>query len=90
MLFADRRAPHENLIATGVEFRFGSDASAYVAHARKEVILSTGTVKNPQILELSGIGRKDVLDTLGVEVKINLPGVGENIQEHVLTCTTDF
>ncbi|KAJ3550489.1 hypothetical protein NM688_g5068 [Phlebia brevispora] len=42
------------------------------------------TLKTPQILELSGIGRKDVLDRIGVPVKIELPGVGENVQEHLL------
>ena len=38
------------------------------------------TIKSPQILELSGIGRKDVLSKIGVDVKIELPGVGENVQ----------
>jgi choline dehydrogenase-like flavoprotein len=81
VLFADVRSPDDTLTATGVEFRLGSDA--YVVHAQKEVIISAGTIKSPQLLELSGIGRKDVLDRLGVDVKIDLPGVGENVQEHV-------
>jgi GMC oxidoreductase len=46
------------------------------------------TIKSPHILELSGIGRKDVLDKIGVEVKVDLPGVGENVQEHLLFTTT--
>ena len=88
MLFADRRSPEDKLIATGVEFRWGSDPSrAYVVHAQREVILSTGTIKTPQLLELSGIGRKDILHRLGVDVKIDLPGVGENVQEHLLVGT---
>lgn len=41
------------------------------------------TLKSPQILELSGIGRRDVLDKIGVPVKLELEGVGENIQEHI-------
>lgn len=40
-------------------------------------------MKSPQILELSGIGRKDILDKAGVEVKVELPGVGENLQDHL-------
>jgi choline dehydrogenase-like flavoprotein len=39
-------------------------------------------VKSPQILELSGIGRDNVLSLIGVDTKLNLPGVGENVQEH--------
>ncbi|KAF8492466.1 GMC oxidoreductase [Gautieria morchelliformis] len=83
LLFADRRSPNDNLTATGVEFLSGSDKpQAYVVHARKEVIVATGTIKTPQLLELSGIGRKDVLDRIGIDVKLDLPGVGENVQEH--------
>jgi choline dehydrogenase-like flavoprotein len=41
------------------------------------------SVKDPQILELSGIGRRDVLDKIGVVVKVELPGVGENLQDHL-------
>lgn len=89
MLFADRHADaNDNLTATGVEFRLASDTShAHVAHARKEVILAAGAIQSPQLLELSGIGRKDVLDRLGIDVKIDLPGVGENVQEHSMIST---
>lgn len=41
-------------------------------------------MKNPQILELSGIGRREVLEKIGVETNVELPGVGENVQEHVV------
>lgn len=88
MLFADRLSPQDKLTATGLAFRWDSDPSRVcVVHARKEVILSTGTIKTPQILELSGIGRKDILHQLGIDVKIVLPGVGENVQEHSLAST---
>jgi len=46
------------------------------------VILSTGTIKSPQILELSGIGRKEILEKIGVQCKIDLRGVGQNVQDH--------
>lgn len=44
------------------------------------------TVMSPAVLERSGIGRKDVLDQVGVPLKVNLPGVGENVQDHVYAC----
>lgn len=39
-----------------------------------------GTFQNPQLLELSGIGDKDVLNSFGIDTKIDLPGVGENLR----------
>ena len=42
------------------------------------------TIKSPHILELSGIGRPDILKSVGIPVKVDLPGVGENVQEHSL------
>lgn len=50
--------------------------------ARKEVILSAGTVHTPQILQLSGIGPKDLLEEAGIEVLVDIPGVGQNFQDH--------
>jgi hypothetical protein len=47
-----------------------------------EIDFSFRAVKTPQILELSGIGSPSVLDPLGIRVKVELPGVGENVQEH--------
>ncbi|THV50780.1 hypothetical protein BGAL_0136g00090 [Botrytis galanthina] len=48
----------------------------------REVILAAGSVHTPQILELSGIGQPFILEQLGLPVHINLPGVGENFQDH--------
>lgn len=45
--------------------------------------LLCSTLKTPQILELSGFGRKDVLEKIGIPVKVELPGVGENVQDHI-------
>ncbi|KAF8519998.1 GMC oxidoreductase [Hysterangium stoloniferum] len=87
VLFADMQPVSENLTATRLEFIHASNPSRrHVVRARKEVILSTGALKSPQLLELSGIGRQDVLRKIGVDVKIDLPGVGENVQEHIV-CT---
>ena len=48
-----------------------------------EVILCAGSVQSPQLLELSGIGSPKVLEAAGIEVKIENPAVGENLQEHM-------
>jgi len=52
------------------------------AHAG-ELVLATGAVGSPQILMLSGIGPGDHLKTMGIQVKHELPGVGENLQDHL-------
>ncbi len=51
--------------------------------AGREVILSAGAVKTPQILELSGIGRPEVLQPHGIAVRHALPAVGENFRDHI-------
>jgi choline dehydrogenase len=51
--------------------------------ARREVILSAGAIGSPQILQLSGIGPGSLLKRHGVEVAHDLPGVGENLQDHL-------
>jgi choline dehydrogenase-like flavoprotein len=71
--------------ATGVSFVSSiNNGSTQVrtVEARKEVILAAGTIHTPQILELSGIGSPKVLSAAGIPVKVNLPGVGENLQDH--------
>src|SRR3569833_1112939 len=50
--------------------------------ARKEVILAAGAVHSPQILQLSGIGPKKVLDSANITAVVDLPGVGQNFQDH--------
>ena len=62
--------------------RFGQKFSF---KATKEIIVSAGAIGSPQILLLSGIGPKDQLKSVGVDIKHNLPGVGENLQDHVMT-----
>jgi choline dehydrogenase len=53
------------------------------ARANREVILSAGAIATPQLLELSGIGRPDVLKNHGIEVAHALPAVGENFRDHI-------
>ena len=53
--------------------------------ATKEVILSAGTFNTPKLLELSGVGQKAILEKHGISVVVDLPGVGENLQDHLMT-----
>jgi choline dehydrogenase len=55
-----------------------------MAHARAEVILAGGSVNSPQLLMLSGIGPADHLRALGIPVALDLPGVGRNLQDHLV------
>jgi choline dehydrogenase-like flavoprotein len=72
---------------TGVELRL-KDGSVKTVKARREVIMAAGVVKSPQILELSGIGGGTLLEKHGVAAVIDLPGVGENLQDHAMICQT--
>jgi len=72
----------EGYRAVGIEFiQRGHKRSA---KARGEVILAAGAVASPQLLEVSGIGRGEVLQKLGVPVLRDLRGVGENLQDHYM------
>ncbi|KAG9103587.1 hypothetical protein FRC06_009721 [Ceratobasidium sp. 370] len=77
------------VVATGVEFVHGPDGEEveFVARARREVVLSAGTFQSPQLLELSGIGQRRVLEAVDVPVQVELDGVGENLQDHVYVPT---
>ncbi|CAG4902814.1 Alcohol dehydrogenase [acceptor] [Paraburkholderia saeva] len=75
------RLVFEGRRCTGVEYRGGD--THFVAKARCEVILSSGAVNSPQLLELSGIGNGARLQKLGIDVVRDLPGVGENLQDHL-------
>jgi choline dehydrogenase len=68
--------------ARGVRVRFGSNAPETVT-ARREVLLAAGSIGSPQILQLSGIGPGDLLQNLGIPVALDLPGVGENLHDHL-------
>ncbi|MGA1695208.1 MAG: GMC family oxidoreductase, partial [Burkholderiaceae bacterium] len=75
ILFDGRRA-------TGVEYRM-NDGSTQRATARSEVLLCAGAIQSPQLLMVSGIGKREHLNAMGIEVVMDLPGVGENLQDHV-------
>jgi choline dehydrogenase len=83
----------ENKCATGVEYLKGerlyrahgqpgtTEGELRQAQATREVILCGGAFNTPQLLMLSGIGRRDVLEPLGIPMKVELPGVGKNLQD---------
>lgn len=79
-----------SLTATGVQFAATapintstslSDAVLYTAYATREVVLAAGAIRTPALLQLSGIGDAALLESLGIETLLDLPGVGRNLQE---------
>lgn len=75
-----RRIVFDGKRAVGVEVTRGGNVET--VWAKKEVILSAGALQSPQLLMLSGVGPKDELERLGIPVAADLPGVGENLQDH--------
>jgi choline dehydrogenase len=71
--------------AIGVEV-IDSKGETQTFHADAEVLLSAGAVQSPHILQLSGIGAGEALSRHGVKVVHDLPGVGENLQDHLDVC----
>ena len=67
--------------AVGVEYRKGG--VLHQARAERELILAGGAINSPQLLMLSGIGDADQLRPLGIAMKLHLPGVGANLQDHL-------
>jgi choline dehydrogenase len=74
VLFDGRRA-------VGVSYTHGG--VAVIVRARREVIVSAGSIASPQLLKLSGVGPGAELHALGIPVVHDLPGVGENLQDHL-------
>jgi choline dehydrogenase len=73
----------ENRRAVGVRYRVGGPgAPEREVRARREVIVSTGALNTPRLLQISGIGSADHLRSIGVKVEVNLPGVGANLCDH--------
>ena len=70
--------------AVGVECR--ANGQSQQVYADKEVIVSSGAYNSPKLLMLSGIGERKLLDDTGIDVLYDLPGVGQNLQEHVDSC----
>lgn len=71
----------ENDRAVGVEFKVGSGLQT--AKAKQEVVLCAGAFQSPQLLMLSGIGPTEELQKRGIKIKKAMPGVGQNLQDHL-------
>ena len=82
----DKSNPAE-VLAEGVQYTKAGETK--VVRARKEVVLAAGAINSPKVLELSGIGDAGLLEKLGIDVVINNPNVGENLQDHVM-CILSF
>jgi choline dehydrogenase len=68
--------------ATGVEVRIDGGQSG-VFKASREILLSAGSIGSPQILQLSGVGSGELLQAHNIDVKHDLSGIGENLQDHL-------
>ncbi|KAF2716936.1 GMC oxidoreductase [Polychaeton citri CBS 116435] len=82
--------------AAGVRFQASPDAEVQEVYTNREVIVACGSMQSPQLLELSGVGDPDVLESVGITTKRALSGVGKHLQEQTKNSlyftpnTTDF
>ncbi|TCG05537.1 choline dehydrogenase [Paraburkholderia steynii] len=76
-----QRIAFEGSRCVGVHYQH--ESKSFFAEARGEVVLSAGAVNSPQLLELSGVGDGSRLQKLGISVVSDLPGIGENLQDHL-------
>lgn len=77
----------EEYNARGVRIRpvTRTDVTTSDVASGKEVILASGAIHTPGILQRSGIGPADVLNAANIDIKVELPGVGQNFQDHPYT-----
>ncbi|KAI1384855.1 putative GMC oxidoreductase [Hypoxylon trugodes] len=80
LTWAESLTSDSALSASGLEYQ-DADGQTVTIAATKEVILSAGALRSPLILERSGVGNPKILEKYGIETRIDLSGVGENIQE---------
>ncbi len=78
------RVLFERQHAVGVEVRVGKRLERFAA--RREVLLSGGAINSPQLLMLSGVGPADALRAHGIGVRVDAPGVGANLHDHLDIC----
>src|SRR5260370_1111734 len=74
----------------GAGVKLMTDGAVKDTAAEKEVILAAGAINSPKLLMLSGVGEAKALRSLGIDVVENLPGGGENLQDHVLVSGVVF
>jgi len=76
-----RRIIMDGTRAVGVEVQRGSDV--YIVYARREVIIAASAINSPKLLMLSGIGPAAHIRKIGINVIVDRPGVGQNLQDHL-------
>ncbi|KAI2870225.1 CAZyme family AA3 [Aspergillus niger] len=81
ILFDESKPPR----AIGVQY--SHDGVSKTFQARKEVILAAGAFQSPKILQLSGVGGAELLEKHGIDIIVDLPGVGQNLQDHMVSYT---
>ncbi len=75
----------EGMRATGIEYRQGGQT--HTARAAREVILAGGSFNSPQLMQLSGVGPRALLEQHGIPVVLDAPGVGDALQDHLYVRT---
>ncbi|KAH7140350.1 hypothetical protein B0J13DRAFT_596606 [Dactylonectria estremocensis] len=69
---------------TGVEYAASAKSARKTVGVKREAILAAGSIHTPQILQVSGIGDSKLLSSIGVKTVVDLPAVGQNLQDHIL------
>ncbi|KAJ5263452.1 aryl-alcohol dehydrogenase [Penicillium angulare] len=82
ILFDESKAPK----AIGVQYSL--DGTSKTAQATNEVILAAGAFQSPKILQISGVGGAELLEKHGIDIVMELPGVGHNLQDHMISYTS--
>ncbi|KZL76326.1 glucose oxidase [Colletotrichum tofieldiae] len=83
----------EGETAVGVSFVGANSTTvegARTVKAKKEIVIATGAIRTPQLLQRSGVGAKSLLQAAGIDVVIDLPGVGHNFQDHPVGAGATF
>ncbi|KAK7043178.1 hypothetical protein VNI00_008532 [Paramarasmius palmivorus] len=81
-------ASQDNPTATGVEYAETKDGEKRTVNVNREVIVTSGAIGSPHVLMTSGVGPRAVLEAAGVPVQVDLPGVGEHLQDHLTNSVT--
>ncbi len=79
------RITFEGARATGIEYRQGGQT--HTARAAREVILAGGAFNSPQLMQLSGVGPRGLLESHGIPIVLDAPGVGDALQDHLYVRT---
>ncbi|KAI0459565.1 GMC oxidoreductase-domain-containing protein [Xylaria acuta] len=79
-----RRDVPERVTVTGVEVAANSTGPRYNVSCKREIIVAAGAILSPVLLQISGFGPAEHLRSLGLDVLVDLPGVGSNLQDHAM------